>query len=60
MIDNKEVDYNKPVRHYADQIITIKSLLVGGSTDLAFLNVHGAPSGNKNSDKHLVFQQFTA
>ena len=33
---------------------------MGGSTNLAFINIHGAPSGNKNSDKAMTFQQFTS
>ena len=57
---NKEVDYNQQAGEFENETIEIRSSLRGGSTNLAFINIHGAPSGSRNSDKATVFQQFTS
>ena len=60
MIDKDVIDPEPKARELANKVIDVKPLLMGGTTKIAFLNIHGAPTKSTNLDKIIPYQYLTA
>ena len=56
MIGKDVIDPETKVHELVNKVIDVKPLLMGGTTKIAFLNIHGAPSKSINLDKVIPYQ----
>ena len=56
MIGKDVIDPETKAHELANKVIDVKPLLMGGTTKIAFLNIHGAPTKSTNLDKIIPYQ----